>query len=113
MACAEHDLAWASDGQSRESNFLPPGDSGLGCDFPVDVIGQTPPQVPAANVLDDTSWYDADTGKVIPIHVREVTDDSINRHSGGFPKRNASPRADGDSHDHRGRWRYGLFGSES
>lgn len=44
--------------------------------------GPTPP----ADVLGNTPWYDAETGKVVPVYVREVTDDSLNRHSRWLPK---------------------------
>lgn len=47
---------------------------------------------PATGVLDDTSWYDSDTGKIIPMKVREVTDDSVNRHSRWLPKAKKVPK---------------------
>ncbi len=55
---------------------------------------QTPPSTPvsADNALGDTSWYDADTGKLIPMHVKEVTDDSMNRYSRWLPKAEPVPK---------------------
>ncbi len=61
--------------------------------LPSIACGQSQPAEPgAAGVLDDTSWYDADTGNIIPVHVKEVTDDSLNRQSRWLPKAKKIPK---------------------
>jgi hypothetical protein len=40
----------------------------------------------ASGALDDTDWYDADSGSLVPIEVDPVLDDSMNRDSRWLPK---------------------------
>ena len=41
---------------------------------------------PSANSLGDSRWYDAEKGAVLPVVIREATDDSVNRGSRWLPK---------------------------
>ena len=42
--------------------------------------------VPASDALQDSIWYDAETGQVKPIVIKPQNDDSLNRHSRWLPK---------------------------
>ena len=81
--------------------------------LPVAARGQsTDPASPPPRMLDDTTWYDADTGTIIPMHVKEVTDDSLNRHSRWLPKAQRVPDNTASATAAGGTGGNGLFGSD-
>ena len=41
---------------------------------------------PSQGALRDTSWFDSDSGELVPVYVKPVVDDSLNRDSRWLPK---------------------------
>jgi hypothetical protein len=66
---------------------------------------------PVDGALSDSVWYDAERGAVLPVHVKPVADDSLNRDSRWLPKPKRVKQAPAVTPTPAGGTGTGLFGS--